>query len=102
MRRNSTALTGGKKKLEVKEIKHSRIHALGLAKRWMTTKVSDAEFKLIMREMIRYGELKESLRNPWSGKIQGASQPDVKKFGMLSANTFRRNTKKNLRRPRKL
>ena len=29
----STTLTGANKKLEVKEIKHSRIHALGLVKR---------------------------------------------------------------------
>lgn len=85
----STTLTE-KKKLEVKEIKHSRIHALGLAKRDSINisgsqalddnKVWDTEFKLITWEMMKYGEVKESLRNRRSGKNQGASQPDVEKI----------------------
>ena len=85
----STALTEVNKKIEVKEIKHSRIHALALAKRDSINisvsqelddnEVSDAEFKLIRREMMKYGEFEESLRNPRSGRKQGVLQLDVEK-----------------------
>ena len=69
----STGLSVINKRLERKVNKHSKIHALAVAKydsinssvslALDDNKVSDNEFKLITREMQKYRQLKESLRS---------------------------------------
>ena len=74
----STGLSVINKKLERKVNKHSKIHALSVAKHDSINSfvsqalddnnVSDNEFKLIAREMQKYRQLKESLRSNFASK----------------------------------
>ena len=69
----STGLSFINKKLELKVNKHSRIHALAVAKHdsinssvsqaLNDNRVSDREFQLITREMQKYRQLKQTLRS---------------------------------------
>ena len=96
------------KKLERKVNKHSRIHALAVAKHDSINSsvtqalndnhVSDTEFELITREMHKYRQLKETLRSHFAQKQTTARQPhqpDLKKI----KNEIREEFRKNSRRP---
>ena len=86
----STGLSVINKKLEQKVNKHTKIHALAVAKHDLINSsasqalddnnVSDNEFKLIAREMQKYRQLRESLRSNFASK-QGKKQhePAVEK-----------------------
>ena len=86
----STGLSVINKRLERKVNKHSKIHALTVAKRDSINssvsqarddnKVSDNEFKLIVREMQKYRQLKESLRSNFARKQTNSRQPDLEKI----------------------
>ena len=81
----STGLSVINKKLEQKVNKHTKIHALTLAKHDSINStvsqalddnnVSDNEFKLIAGEMQKYRQLKESLRSNFAQK-QGKKQSE--------------------------
>ena len=83
----SAGLSVINKKLELKVNKHSRIHALAVAKHdsinsYVTkalndNHVSDTEFELITREMHKYRQLKENLRLHFAQKQKTSRQPDV-------------------------
>ena len=84
------------KKLERKVNKHSRIHALAVAKHDSINSsvsqalndnhVSDTEFQLITREMHKYRQLKQNLRSHFAQKQTTSHQqgepdePDLKKI----------------------
>ena len=82
----SAGLSVINKKLERKVDKHSRIHALAVAKHdsingsvsqaLNDNHVSDTEFELITREMHKYRELKENLRSHFAQKETTSRQPD--------------------------
>ena len=82
----SVGLSFINKKLESKVNKHSRIHALAVAKHDSINSsvskalndnhVSDTEFKLITREIHNYRELKENLRSHFAQKETTSRQPD--------------------------
>ena len=82
----SAGLSVINKKLERKVDKHSRIHALAVAKHdsidssvsqaLNDNHVSDTEFELIKREMHKYRQLKENLRSHFAQKQTTSRQPD--------------------------
>ena len=82
----SAGLSVINKKLERKVNKHSRIHALAVAKHdsidssvsqaLNDNHVSDTEFELIKREMHKYRQLKENLRSHFAQKETTSRQPD--------------------------
>ena len=82
----SAGLSVINKKLERKVNKHSRIHALAVAKHdsidssvsqaLNDNHVSDTEFELIKREMHKYRQLKENLRSHFAQKQTTSRQPD--------------------------
>ena len=81
------------KKLERKVNKHTKIHAVALAKhdsinRFVSqalddNNISDNEFKVVTHEMQKYRQLKESLRSNFASK-QGKKQyePAVEKYDL--------------------
>ena len=104
----STGLSVINKTLERKVNKHSRIHALAVAKHDSINSfvsqalndnhVSDTEFQLITREMHKYRELKENLRSHFAQKqttSRQPDQPDIKKI----RNEIREEFRKKSRRP---
>ena len=82
----SAGLSVINKKLERKVNKHSRIHALAVAKHDLINSsvsqalndnhVSDTEFQLITREMHKYCQLKQNLRSHFAQKQTTSRQPD--------------------------
>ena len=82
----SAGLSVINKKLERKVNKHSRIHALAVAKHDSINNsvskalndnhVSDTEFQLISREMHKYQQLKQNLRSNFAQKQTTSHQPD--------------------------
>ena len=89
----SAGLSVINKKLERKVNKHSRIHALAVAKHDSINSfvskalndnhVSDTEFELITREMQKYRQLKQNLRSHFAQKQTTSHQqnePDLKKI----------------------
>ena len=87
----STGLSVINKTLEQKVNKHSKIHALAVAKHDSILNssvsqglddntVSDSEFKLIMHEMQKYRQLKESLCSNFAQKQTNTCQPDLEKI----------------------
>ena len=101
----STGLSVINKKLERKVNKHSKIHALAVAKHDSINssvsqalddnKVSDNEFKLIAREMQKYRQLKESLHSNFAQKPSNPRQPDLEKV----KNEIRQEFRKKLAAP---
>ena len=75
---SSASLTTARRKLEAKVLKHEKIFALATAKRDTVSElvskalvdngVSDAEFKIILRELEKYFVLKESVRSDFVSK----------------------------------
>ena len=82
----SAGLSVINKKLERKVNKHSRIHALAVAKHDSINSsvsqalndnhVSDTEFQLITREMHKYRQLEQNLRSHFAQKQTTSHQPD--------------------------
>ena len=104
----SAGLSVINKKLERKVNKHSRIHALAVAKHDAINSsvsqalndnhVSDTEFQMITREMHKYRQLKQNLRSHFAHKQTTSHQPgepDLKKI----RNEIREEFRKNSRRP---
>ena len=96
----STGLSIVNKKLERKVNKHSKIHALAVAKHDSINssvsqalddnKVSDNEFNFIAREMQKYHQLKESLRSNFVQKQTNSRQPDLEKIRNEVRQEFRK------------
>ncbi|KAL9965090.1 hypothetical protein ACROYT_G028839 [Oculina patagonica] len=101
----STGLSVINKKLERKVNKHSRILALAVAKHDSINSsvsqalndnlVSDKEFQLILREMQKYRQLKETFRSIFAHK-QTNSQPDIEKIRQEIMKAERQKMKKKL------
>ena len=82
----SAGLSVINKKLELKVNKHSRIHALAVAKHDSINSsvsqalndnhVSDTEFQLITREIHKYRQLKQNLHSHFAQKQTTSCQPD--------------------------
>ena len=83
---SSASLTAASKKLEAKVLKHEKIFALATAKRatvselvskaLVDTRVSEAEFRIILCELEKYFVLKESVRSDFASK-QGQKQSEA-------------------------
>jgi len=91
----STGLTVLNKKLDCKVDKHSRLHSLAIAKHDLINssvsqalndnhRVSDTEFQLIIGEMQKYRQLKETLRSNFAQKQTNSRQPDLENIKYLS------------------
>ena len=102
----STGLSVINKTLEQKVNKHSKIHALAVAKHDSILNssvsqalddntVSDSEFKLITHEMQKYRQLKESLCSNFAQKQTNTCQPDLEKI----KNEIQQDLEKNLWHP---
>ena len=102
----SAGLSVINKKLERKVNKHSRIHALAVAKHDSINSyvsqalndnhVSDTEFQPITREMHKYRQLKQNLRSHLAQKIKTSRQPDepdLKKIKNEIGEEFRKKKK---------
>ena len=86
----STGLSVINKKLERKVNKHSRIHALAVAKHdsinssvsqaLNDNRVSHMEFQLITREMQKYRQLKGTLRSNFAQKQTNSRQPHIEQI----------------------
>ena len=85
---SSACLTVASKKLEAKVLKHEKIFALATTKRdtvselvskaLVDNRVSEAEFRIILRELEKYFKLKESVRSDFASK-QGQKQSEPAK-----------------------
>ena len=99
----SAGLSVINKKFERKVNKHSRIHALAVAKHdsinssvsqaLNDNNVSDTEFQLITREMHKYRQLKQNLRSHFEQKqttLYQTDEPDLKKIRNKIREEFRK------------